>query len=390
VLAYIAIAAIALPSSPLPSLAETIDPSADAGLDPAARLLEESQATETWDLYVELESGHRIVQKFLLTNAGPGSHTAVAVGHLVEPGRTPYRYENGRRRARWTLSEDRLFFDIAASHIDLHRPRGELRISKQDVQIQLFFDFASSPSAGRIPRNQLPEGLSVDVLAVAAPTRGKVRGPWMDADVETTGHTWLVHSWSSRDEAKLIERRVEIFGRGPEGGLYGLHLRKERELDRGWQVTATRRGGMIESKINVPAHWADEAPTSRPDSSSKYPLPSGFRVTPPTPSGQITLKDGWLRFDPLDVIPQPFRWFIRMRTRPQQVWADASIDVTLFATPGAPSLQRAGEPESAESTDRAVAAVSASNSRREMLEGISDRNVTGVASITFMNPVDRR
>jgi len=104
-----------------------------APLDPSARMLEGSDASEAWTLYVELDSGHRIAQRFLISNAGPGDHNAVAVGHLSEPGRPPYRYQNGRRRARWKLSDDQLFLDIAASHLDLHRPTGELRIPKKEI-----------------------------------------------------------------------------------------------------------------------------------------------------------------------------------------------------------------------------------------------------------------
>ena len=53
-------------------------------LDPSARLLRGSDASEVWSLYIELESGHRIAQQFLLSNVGPGNHNAVALGHLIE------------------------------------------------------------------------------------------------------------------------------------------------------------------------------------------------------------------------------------------------------------------------------------------------------------------
>ena len=75
-------------------------------LDPSARLLRDDDASEAWTLFLELDSGHRITQRFLLTNVGPGEHSAVAVGHLVEPGRAPYRYENGRRRKRWSRKHE--------------------------------------------------------------------------------------------------------------------------------------------------------------------------------------------------------------------------------------------------------------------------------------------
>ena len=38
-----------------------------------------------------------------------------------------------------------------ASHLDLHRPRGELRITKDDIEIRLYFDFAASNLAAAVP-----------------------------------------------------------------------------------------------------------------------------------------------------------------------------------------------------------------------------------------------
>ena len=61
-----------------------------SALDPQARLLTGDHASEYWTLFVELDSGHRITQRFLITNAGPGDHTAVAVGHLIERGRETF------------------------------------------------------------------------------------------------------------------------------------------------------------------------------------------------------------------------------------------------------------------------------------------------------------
>ena len=95
-------------------------------------------------------------------------------------------------------------------------------------------------------------------------------------------------------------------------------------------------------------------------------------------SGQITLGLELIRFDPLAVLPQPFRWFVRRKTKPQQVWAEARIGVRLSPTLETPSLPDPGEAESD------------SNSKRETEEETAVRSVTGVASITFLNPSERR
>ena len=71
------------------------------GLD--AYLLKSSDAVEYWTLFIELESGHRISQRFLLTNAGPGERNALALGHVMRPDGTRQDYHNGRFEPRWTL-----------------------------------------------------------------------------------------------------------------------------------------------------------------------------------------------------------------------------------------------------------------------------------------------
>jgi hypothetical protein len=349
-----------------------------APLDPSARLLAGGDASESWTLYVELDSGHRIAQRFLISNAGPGDHNAVAVGHLIEPGRPPYRYQNGRRRARWTLSDDHLFLDIAASHLDLHRPTGELRITKKDIEIRLFFDFPKSGLASRVPNDRLPNNYYVDVLAVAAQTRGTIQAPWMSEPLETQGRTWLAHTWTRFDEAKLVDRRIEIYGYEDGTSFYGLQIRRGNDFDRAWVLAESNSTNMIESIINIPASWTEIRSRENDGPASPYPVPSRFEFSGGSLSGQISLGKEWLRFDPLAVIPQPFRWFIRRVSKPQEVWADARIGVTLSTALETPSLPDASETESD------------SNSKRETEEETAKRSVTGVASITFMNPDEGR
>ena len=349
-------------------------------LDPSARLLGADDASEYWSLYIELESGHRITQRFLLTNAGPGEHTAVAVGHLLEPGRAPYRYVNGRRRSRWTLSKDRRFFDIGASHLDLHRPLGQLLITKDDIEIRLFFDFAASDLAASVPENRLPSGYRVDVLAVAATTRGSIHAPWMAAPIKTMGRTWLVHTWSGKRESKLLERRIDLYGGDGESAFYGLQLRNGSRFSSHWVLSRSRAGHIIESPINVVDSWTESTREASRRGSRSYPLPGDFKVVGPR-LGLITLNQEWLRFDPLEVIPNPFRWFIRRSTRPQEVWADTRIDVTLLLAPNAPSSPN--RPGANESTIT-------SSSERGTESGSAVGSMAGVASVTFMNPIDRR
>ena len=347
-------------------------------LDPSARMIKGSDASEYWSLYIELESGHRITQQFLLSNSGPGDHNAVALGHLLEPGRAPYRYVNGRRRSRWTLSKDRLFLDISASHLDLHRPTGELRITKDDIEIRLFFDFAESDLSRRVPEETLPKNYHVEVLAIAAKTSGTIQAPWMNEPLETSGRAWLVHTWTPRSEAEIIDRRMEVFGFENGTSFYGLQLRSGEKYRRAWLLSKSDSGVVVESSINIPANWTEEGATESLAKTRSYPVPGRYMFSGGSFSGQITLGREWLRFDPLAVLPQPFRWFVRRKTKPEQVWADAKIGVRLSPALETPSLPDASEAESD------------SNSKREIEEKTAERSVTGVATITFLNPSGRR
>ncbi len=355
-------------------------------LDPKARMQVGDYASEYWTLFVELDSGHRITQRFLITNSGPGDHSAVAVGHLAERGRPPYRYVNGRREGAWSFSPDRLYFDIGASHLDLHRPRGGLKITKQDIEIRLDFEFSEAVLSGRVPATQLPSRYFVEVLAAGAVTQGTIKGPWMAAPLAVKGHTWLIHTWTPDDEAELLDRRVDVFGRAGGTIFYGLQITDGGAFAGAWQLLlrpearpAARPGiSKTESRINFPARWKEGPGLLSGVAGVGYPVPDRFTLVGKQESGEIRLSREWLRFDPLEVIPQPFRWFIRRSSQPQEVWADTRIAVSIRRALENPSLPPSGEAELV------------SNSKRETEDETAESSVTGVASITFMNPIDRR
>jgi len=361
--------------------------------NPAARLLTGSKAHEAWTLYLDLESGHRITQRFLLTNMGPGEHTAVALGHLIEPGRVPYRYVNGRRRGRWTLSEDRLFFDIAASHLDLHRPRGELRITKDDIELRFFFEFAAETPSASLPVSRGPSDYRVEVLAIGTETAGTIRAPWMDAPLETHGHAWLVHTWSEQSEASLLERRIDFFAHEEGVALFALQLSSPDGGTWDWVVHTSPPGEIVESHSSQVTRWQEKISTEKPKAHPAYPLPLAFDVsgeetpTPESPGDSIFLGPEWLRFDPLEVIPQPFRWFIRRTSQPREVWAEAKIGGSLFRTPGPPPLPNSGEKQQALS-DRKIS--ESTRGARETEALTAGQSTMGVACITFFNPVGGR
>ena len=257
---------------------------------------------------------------------------------------------------------------------------GHCEITKDDIEIRLFFDFAPQDPSSSIPAERLPPGYHVDLLALGAATRGSIKAPWMDRPLESKGRAWVVHTWTEEDESDLLSRRVEVFGRTRQASFYGIQLTGQGDWESAWTLMSDQEHGIIESRINVSGQWNESAMRG---TSSSYPTPGAFKILDRPFSGQITLGQEWLRFDPLEVIPQPFQWFIRRSSKPQEVWADARIEVTLWITPETPSLPNAGETTSAKTEE-------ASRSKRETEGETAKRSVTGVASVTFLNPTGRR
>jgi hypothetical protein len=200
----------------------------------------------------------------------------------------------------------------------------------------------------------------------------------MNKPLETRGRTWLVHTWTARSEAELLDRRIDFYAYRNGASFYGIHLRNRDRFQRAWLLSGSNSVKMIESSIHLPKNWLEDSATKHLGRTRSYPVPERFAFSGGPFSGQITLGQEWLRFDPLSPLPQPFRWLVRRKTKPEQVWADARIGVRLSPALETPSLPDAGETE----ID--------SNSKGETEEKTAKRSVTGVAAITFLNPAEHR
>ena len=66
-----------------------------------------------------------------------------------------------------------------------------------------------------------------------------------------------------------------------------------------------------------------------PPGDPAYPVPARWQFGRPEAGGTVRLEREWLRWAPLDIVPQPFRFLLSLRAAPQLVWADAEIDLDL-------------------------------------------------------------
>ncbi len=342
---------------------------------PAASKLGSSDASQYWDLTVELENDYRVFARFHVTNQGPGNNNATAVGHVVAPDGKTTKFRNGRLESGWTLSKDRLDLDVGKSHFDMHLPRYSLRVNKSDVRIRLAFAPNALLSA---PSRVTGKRYAVDLLALGAPAQGTLR-VGSNKEMQVRGFAALTHTVAKKDETDLALRRIELVSQRGTHPFYAVQFLDEDEDRTSWAVWLEPRcdpafapapfpGGKTSSgeidtqstknaldrcirvvrsssKIEVKGRRATKGRTKR-GGKDPYWIPPQFSVattvpritsTPPTaPAGPGAALDGsvttgtrLLKYEALDDLPGPIRFVARLSTRPRRVWSLASFDVTL-------------------------------------------------------------
>jgi hypothetical protein len=290
----------------------------------AARLSDAGEAMEYWDVAAQLDSGHRFFARFLITNEGPGAHTAAAVAHLVLPNGavTPIKY--GRTRDGWQLSPDRRRLKIASAVLDVGAPSWLVEIDSDTygfkVRLQL------SRRAVPVSTEPLPGAYWVDVVT-PTPARGTVWLRGMAAPLSVEGTVALTHTRMERSEADLVQRRAELFARAGDLAIYLADLTLADGRQRGALIVRDDAGVRYRSD-DLPVVPA--APLTAPGDAA-YPVPAHWQFATPEADGTVRLGREWLRWAPLDLVPQPFRFLLSLRAAPQLIWADAEIDLDVAA-----------------------------------------------------------
>lgn len=311
----------------------------------AARYSAADSASEYWDFTARFDTEHRLFARFIITNEGPGKHSAVAVGHLIFPDGRVVRFKNGRKQGRWELSEDRLRIRIGSSILDQHGPTPKLEVDndKRGVKIHLFYE----PDGGPPAPSHVP-GIGFELLDSGAPVRGTVWVKDMDAPLRVSGTLAATHVWMDETESKLALRRIEFFALADDLSIYLSDVTAPEGARRRW-LLVERNGEVLYSSERFELSF--HAPMSGDED---YPLPATLRFAGNGLDGEIRLGRVVLEHDPLEVLPQPFRFLLSLRSRPHRVWADSPFEVTLQAGPDRSPLQFRG---------------------------------SGITNVTFLNPV---
>lgn len=307
---------------------------ASAGPDPASRFLSGGSASEQWDVVAELGTGHRVFARFLVTNVGPGSQTAVAVGHVVTPAGDAIQFHSARRRGSWKLQHEGRLLDVGASHLDLRAGAQALDIHKPDVNVRIDFELVAGESAppGVLPRDYFADRLGVDLSA-----RARVQLAGMAGPLETTARVAVTHTGSTVSESDVSLRRIDAFFFGETESVQVSQFTPPVGPSTGWfEVT---RGQEILASGAAQVTGSGTLPGVR---SGGYRVPKSLEVKSNSLVGEISLGTSILEHDPLGDLPQPFRWLVSMSMRPHRVWAESVIDVTLPASPKETSLHFSG------------------------------------------------
>lgn len=322
---------------------------ADDHADAAARMSTADSASEYWDLTALFDTGHRVVGRFLITNEGPGKHSALAVGHVVLPDGQAVKFRNGRRRERWTLDPTRLRIEIGSSLLDLQSPvrTFEYDNEKRGLKIRLAIEadetIRRAGAAG-------PGGYRVDLLDLAARAEGTLWTQGMDAPIALSGRAAVTHTWMDQSESRLALRRFDLASPEEEAALlfYDLTTSGGRHLS--W-LLIEKAGQILYESGDLEVSLGGVLPQWR---EPRYPIPAALHLRNSEVDARIELGRILVQHEPLQDLPQPLRFLLSFRTRPKRIWTDSQIEVKVNSASGRSYIRVRG---------------------------------TGIVSVTYLNPL---
>ncbi len=306
-----ALAMEAAPSSPDPTL--------------AARLSDAPEAMEYWDVTAWLESGDRVFARFLVTNQGPGTETAAAVGHVVLASGEVVPFKWGRRRGAWTLGPERRSLAIASATLELGARAVVVTVDSTQRGIDVRLEIARDTPLVAATPGSADYGFDV---AMPATAHGHIRTRGMAAARAVVGTGAVTHTWMQRPEGEVLRRRVELLARENDVALYLCELTLADGSHRSTAVAS--RAARVLARADDGALTFGDATAAGGD--PRYPLASEWEAASPALAARVAVGREVLRMDPLDILPQPFRMLVALGGRPERLWAEATFDLRLPAS----------------------------------------------------------
>jgi hypothetical protein len=292
--------------------------------DRLSHLGDGDSASEYWDIVAHFDSGHHLFARFLITNEGPGDRTAIATWQLIDPNGKRTEFRNGRRKKRWTLSPKGDRIEIGSSIFDQSAAEHRLEYDSTKRGIRVAFQYSPSGPVGWPGPADAP--YPFDLLELETPVKGTIWLEGMDETASVRGTITIAHTWMEANEADLALRRIEFSSTG--GGNPSIYL-SDRTTPSGererWLVVA-RDGKLLYETSDFELDLAGSSITESRD----YPTPAELRISSSGLEGVIQTGPRMVDINPLEAIPQPFRFLLSFRLRPHRVWARASFEVRLL------------------------------------------------------------
>jgi hypothetical protein len=318
--------------------AQGAEPQANVVVDPAARLLDGDGAGEAWDISARLDGGGHFLLRFWVTNEGPGSHTGLAMGWFVAPDGKVTSFRYGRERARWESAADGRFIRIASAVLDLRPPSGSVEIDTDKGGMKIYLRFAMPKSPTPICARRDGDA-GFDVLRLQQDTDGIAWVAGMAAPMAANGTVDITHAWGRDSEIDALLRRIDVSGRDGDVAFFATTVTPPKDRSRATSCIAVVDSGR---KIHEsPSATVDVAATALAAKESSYPVPASVVFQGESATLTVKPERELLRVNPLDIVPQPFRMLLGLRSSPRRAWAESAW--TLKASPaGGKAIERSG------------------------------------------------
>ncbi len=300
-------------------------------VDPAVRLLQGSAAGEAYDVLARLDDGSTFSVRFWVTNEGPGTHTAVAMGYFVRPDGDVSRFRYGRTSDRWELGEGKRLLKIASAVLDLRAPLGAVEIDTDKFGMKISMRFAMPEVPGAICARR-EEDAGFDVLRLQEKVMGTAWVDGMDAALEASGTVDVVHRWGEASEIDSVLRRIDASASSGELVYFATTVVSPRDRDSAHScVAVVENGERVYQAFDAAVQVAS---TPLPGSEERYPLAKRFEFRNQRVGLTVEPFAELLRVDPLEIVPQPFRFLLGLRSSPRRVWANARSHLRLTPAEG--------------------------------------------------------
>jgi len=297
--------------------------------DGLSHLSRGDSASEYWDIVAHFDSNHQLFARFLITNEGPGDRTAIATWQLIDPNGKRTEFRNGRREKRWTLGPGGDSIRIGSSVFDQSGSKHRLEYDSTKRGIRVGLEYSPKGPIGWI--DSANDRYPVDLLELGTPVIGTIWLEGMSEPASVRGTISITHTWMESNEAELALRRIDFASTGSGPSVYlSNRMAPSGESER-WLIVLRDGDLRFETK-------RFELSLDSPSTSDRgdYPTPSELRIRGTEVEGVIQSQSTLAEIDPLEAIPQPFRFLLSFKLRPHRVWARASYEIRLRGEPNTP------------------------------------------------------